>query len=77
MGVELLAGRFLTTSDNERDAPLALTRGMASLLYGVEPADPAVLLGVGLLQAVVALLATLAPAWRATRVEPNRILRSE
>ena len=43
---------------------LALTRLMASLLFGVRPADPAVLSGVGALLLAVALAACLVPAIR-------------
>jgi ABC-type antimicrobial peptide transport system permease subunit len=43
---------------------------MASLLYGVHPHDPIVFLSVPLLLFVVALMAGLAPALRATQVDP-------
>ena len=54
---------------------LGLTRLMASLLYGVEPADPLTfgLVAVGLMS--VALLATWLPAYRASRVDPVAALR--
>jgi putative ABC transport system permease protein len=55
----------------------ALARAMASLLYGVTPADPATYAGVALLMLAVALAASGLPAWRATRVDPIRTLKAE
>jgi putative ABC transport system permease protein len=56
---------------------LSLTRLIAGLLYQVEPTDPMVLVGAMLLLASVALVAYLLPAWRATRVDPVRVLNQE
>jgi putative ABC transport system permease protein len=56
---------------------LSLTRLIAGLLYQVEPTDPMVLVGAMLLLASVALAAYLLPAWRATRVDPVRVLNQE
>lgn len=58
--------------------PLALvsTRGFASLLYGVEPHDPVILIAVAALLLVVATLACYVPARRALRIDPLSILRA-
>ena len=58
-------------------AALALTRFLASLLYGVGTADIFTFLTVTLLVICVAVAATAFPAWRAARIDPARTLRAE
>jgi predicted permease len=58
-------------------AAFALSRVVTSLIYGVRATDPLTFAGVALLLIAVGLLATVLPAYRATRVEPVRILREE
>ncbi len=50
---------------------------VSSVLYRVEPLDPAVFLAVPVILMVVVLLASYIPAWRATRVNPIVALRRE
>jgi putative ABC transport system permease protein len=55
----------------------AAARGIASLLFGVQPLDPWTFSATCLLMLATAVLASSAPAWRATRVDPAVALRSE
>ena len=55
---------------------LALTRFLATLLFGVTTTDPLVYLSVAGLLTVVALFAAAIPSSRATRVDPMTALRT-
>jgi len=56
-------------------AAAGTTRGLAALLYGVSPTDPATFLTVALFLAAVALAASYLPARRAARADPGEALR--
>jgi putative ABC transport system permease protein len=58
---------------------LALAAGQltASVLFGVTPYDPATYASVTVALAVVAMVATLVPAWRATKIQPAIALKPE
>jgi predicted permease len=56
---------------------LALARVMSTLVYGIRPTDPITFLAVAVLLAMVALFATIVPAYRAAKVDPMVALRYE
>ncbi len=58
-------------------AALWLGKFLAGLVFGVGTSDPATFAGVALLLVTTAVLASLIPALRASRVDPARVLRSE
>ncbi len=77
----------LMLGDGLRPALYGLVLGLAasagavhligSMLYGTRPLDPAIFAGVAATLLVVAALACLIPAWRASRIDPMQALRIE
>jgi hypothetical protein len=57
-------------------AAFGFTTFLSSLLFGVEARDPVTMFGVAALLAVIGLLASALPAWRASRIDPSRTLRA-
>ena len=55
---------------------LGLNRLIASLLFGVRPTDVSTVAGVAATMILVAAVACLLPAWRASRLDPSAVLRA-
>ncbi len=56
---------------------LAVNRLMASMLFGVQPADTVTIAVVMATILAVAVVASWVPAWRASRVDPSVVLRED
>jgi putative ABC transport system permease protein len=56
-------------------ASLWASRFVATLLYGLQPRDPATLVGAALVLGAIGALAGWIPARRAARIDPARVLR--
>ena len=54
---------------------VAVSRLMASMLFGVDPLDPTVVAGAAGFMGLVAAIAAYLPAYRATSVEPGSALQ--
>jgi hypothetical protein len=57
-------------------APLVSARVVRTLVFGVSASDPLTLAAVGATLTLVALMASLMPAFRALRVDPVKVLRA-
>ena len=58
-------------------AAVASAKVMATLAFGVSASDPVTLAAVSATLALVALTASLVPAYRALRVDPVKVLRGD
>jgi predicted permease len=58
-------------------ASVGAVRLIESMLYGTKPLDPAIFAAVAATLMIVAALACLLPAWRASRIDPMQALRTE
>ena len=58
-------------------ASAGITQLIRSMLYDTRPLDPAVYVAVTCTLLMVATLACMIPAWRASRLDPMQALRSE
>ena len=56
---------------------LAVNRLIASLLFGVQPTDIAMIAFLIATITAAAVVASWLPAWRASRLDPNVVLRDE
>jgi ABC-type antimicrobial peptide transport system permease subunit len=56
---------------------VAVSHVLTNFLYGVSPFDAVTFLGVSAVLTLVSLAACFVPAWRAARVDPMVVLRSE
>ena len=71
-GKLLLAGLLLGVA-----LAIAASQAITKLLYGLSPSDPLTIVLSVLLLALVALPASLIPAFRASRLDPMQALREE
>jgi ABC-type antimicrobial peptide transport system permease subunit len=58
-------------------ATFASARVLKTLVFGVSASDPLTLAGVAVTLATVALIASLVPAYRASRLDPVKALRAD
>jgi predicted permease len=77
MRLVLSRGLLLTTTGIVIGVALALllTRLLGNLLYQVSPRDPLAFVSALVVITMVSFAACFLPAWRATRVDPARVLR--
>jgi ABC-type lipoprotein release transport system permease subunit len=79
MRLVLVSGAKLGLAGSVIGAVVAVfaTRLMSSMLFDVDPLDPAVLVLAAVAIFLLALAASILPARRAAQVEPMQALRSE
>ena len=87
LGAEIGTVRWMVVSEGARRMAVGIGVGLAAasllsrllgnLVFGISTADPLTFIGVPLVLVVVALVANLIPARRATRLDPAKTLRAE
>jgi putative ABC transport system permease protein len=79
IGLVLKRGLSLTLAGLVLGLAMALiiSRLLTTLLYGVEPTDPPIFIGIPVGLMAIAGLASFLPAWRASRVDPIVSLKQE
>lgn len=87
LGASPRALLFLVLGQGARLAAVGVTLGLViasgssrvlqSMLFGVSPTDSLTFVVIAAVLLAVAVAASAAPAWRASRVDPNRALRAE
>ena len=71
-------GTLLARSgETARAGAVGANRLIAALLFGVQPTDPATLGAVTVTITLVAAVACWLPAWRASRLDPSVVLRTD
>ena len=75
----LKQGRTLATLGTAIGLAAAYGAGriVSSQIYQVRASDPAILGAATVLVLSVALVATIVPAWRVSRIQPSRVLRPD
>ena len=63
--------------DCTRNTHTASAKVMETLVFGVSASDPLTLAAVAATLALVALMASLVPAYRALRLDPVKVLRAD
>jgi ABC-type antimicrobial peptide transport system permease subunit len=58
-------------------AAMAIAGLLRSLLFGVQPFDVPTMAGVATGMLLVGIVACLVPAWRASHLDPNDVLRAD
>jgi putative ABC transport system permease protein len=79
LGLVLRSGMLLAIAGVVIGIVVALgaSRVMSGMLHQVSPLDPVTFTAVGVVLTLVALFASLVPAWRAARVDPVVALKAE
>jgi hypothetical protein len=78
LGLVIYEGMAPTLAGIAAGALVALASGavLQRLVFGVSPSDPATFVGVAVALVVVALAACLVPGYRASKVDPLQVLRT-